>query len=185
MPRQQIGNPRSAFNYDYGKDGLRGEQVLESFRNGSSAVAIRPGDAVCRSTAASTDGKAVVVSTVDGNPLFVGVALTSASTGQSTQLSSNTPTSVWCQVVVQGPAIYNGILGETIGDVVAVLQGTVAGSSRGHLGAAATTQGTAGYIRVAGTVLTSATTGTTGFLSTSIPKGVVDLQPSFVLRTSV
>lgn len=186
MPHQQISNPRGAFDLPYG-DGsdLRGSQTIEMFRNASSAVGIRPGDAVALSTAGSTDGKAVVPTTVSGDPLFVGVALTSASTGQSTRLTSLAPSSEWCQVVTHGPAVYNGILGESIGDVVAVLQGTAAGSSRGHLGAAATTQGTAGFIRVAGVVITSATTGTTGFLNTTFPRGVVYLQPSYTLRTSV
>lgn len=181
----QIANPQGAFGYNYGPEDLRNHQTIERFRNGSSAIGIRAGDAVSFSTAGSTDGKSVIVTTIAGNPLFVGVALTSASTGQTTHLTSLAPSSVWCEVVVKGPAIYNGILGEGIGDVIGCLQGTVAGSSRGHLGALAGTVATAGFARVAGVVITSATTGTTGFLSTSIPKGVAYIDPSWCFLSSL
>jgi hypothetical protein len=185
MPDKAIINPGGAFGYTPFED-ARGEQQIGVFRNMSSANPIRVGNAVAYSSA-STDGTGVVVTTVLGSARFCGVAVTSASTGQTTQLSSLAPAEVWCQVVTKGKVWAHLDTAVVNGDIIGVSNTTAAAgtSNGGQLGVSQTTVGTAGFFRIAGYAHTSGSTLAPDGVTTQNPRGLVTLEPSIVFLSSV
>ena len=186
MPDKAIINPGGAFGYTPFEDG-RGEQIVGVYRNMSSANPIRPGNAVIWSSA-STDGTGVVVSTVAGSVRFCGVAITSASTGQSTMLTSNAPAEVWCQVVQKGKVWAHLDTAVVNGDIVWVGATTAASgtSNGGQLAVASATNAVAsGFLAVAGFAHTSGSTLAPDGVTTQNPRGLVTLQPAIITPSTL
>lgn len=180
MPFQNIENPKSAFGDEIDHLGIvRGIGETFAAHNMSSVETIPAGAAVIWSTN-STDGTGVTITTAAGSPLFAGIALTSATTGQSTDLTSNAAQATWCVVLRRGRAA--GVLlttGTVPGDFVGTVNSTVAGSTGGgYLGTIASTQTAGSFFGVAGLALTSGTTGTAGYLTATGPRGFVVLEPN-------
>lgn len=181
MPDKAIINPGGAFGYSPFEDG-RGEQQIEIMRNMSSANPIRPGNAVIYSSL-STDGTGCVVTTVAGSPRFAGVALDSASTGQTTMLTSNAPAETWLRVVTKGKVWAHLDTAVVNGDLVGISNTTAANGSSagGQLGViAATNAVTVGFLTVAGFAHTSGSTLAPDGVTTQNPRGLVTIRPSII-----
>lgn len=195
MPEAQINNPKGAFGYSPfdGTDQQRGVRRVATFRNVSSANPVNVGSAICLSTL-TTDGTGAGVSTAIASPLFVGVALTSGSTDQSTQLTSNALSNAWFQVCIEGPcvallstaAVPGNILVNAGASTVIGTTGSTVGGQLGPLSTLVPEVAPGLQVGVAGFALTSATTGTTGFLSvaTTSPRGLVYIRPNVSHHTS-
>lgn len=203
MPFRQLDNPKGAFYggvnrstaQPFGQSGEYGPEI-QVFRNASTSITIQKGMPVVRSTLSSRGDLVAVPTTAQAaSALFVGIALTSAGLNTSATTVSTAPGlgaegSDWCQVAVRG-VVHGALLSSavTAGDVLVISAstGTTASGTTGpgSLGAAPTTQGTAGYLGVAGIALSSGTTGSTGWLTTAGPRGIVDIQKSIVPITSV
>lgn len=195
MPEAQITNPKGAFGYSPfdGTDQQRGVREVGTFRNMSSANPILVGSAVCLSSN-STDGTGVAVSTAIASPLFLGVALTSGSTDQSTALTSQALSGAWVKVCLKGPCV--ALLSTATAPGMILVNGgasTVLGSTGSTVGGQLAPLSTlipapaAGTIEgIAGVALTSATTGSTGFLTTATtsPRGLVYLRPGYAIHTT-
>lgn len=181
-PFQQIENPKSAFGDEIDHVGLlRGVPETCEVHNMSSVQVIPLGAAVVWSTN-STDGTGVTITTVAGSPLFAGVAITSASTGQSTDLTSLAAQAAWCTIVVKGN-VPGALLtsGTAPGDFLGTVNSTVAGSTGGgYLGPIVSTQVAGAFFGVAGIAFTSGTTGTTPYLTATGPRGFVKLNPQVI-----
>lgn len=200
MPFTPLDNEHGAFGYA-GGDSTGGVgvgvgyspqgQEIHVYRNMSTVLPIRPGMPVTFSTL-STAGVGVVLSSVIGDKLFAGIALTSA--GLNTDLTTVAGTTGlgakgtdYCKVVTNG--IFYGALLSSVaaaGDLVVNFNstGTTASGTTyfGSLGVAPATA--AGNYAVAGVCHTPATTGTTGYLTTVGPRGVVLIRPSLVASIS-
>lgn len=165
---KQIVNAQGAFGYGEQSDkDSRGPQIMRRVHNMSSAAAIAVGDAVAFSSN-STDGTGVAVTTVTASRNFAGVAVTSCAAGQSTHLTSATPSSCFCDIVISGPvyarldtAVVNGdiiaISSVAAGQLGAFVVSTVAGTqcivgmahtSGSTVAPNGTTQASRGYITI-------------------------------------
>lgn len=201
MPSPQLDNPKGAFGYPGAQStatqaDMQGVYApkTEFVRNASTVSVIPQGAAVIFSTLSSLTNE-VTMTTVIGSPLFRGVALTSA--GLNTERTTVTTAAGlggvgtdWLTIAVEGP-VHGALLtsGVVAGDRVWVASSTVAGASTngGYLTSTnvlSTAAGT-GVSVIAGIAFTSGTTGTTGFLTTSGPRGVVYLRPSFVINSTI
>lgn len=187
----QLDNPKGAFGYTGSQTtGVHADgqgvyfPTLENVRNASTVQVIPQGAAVIWSTLSSL-GNEVAITTVISSPLFAGVALTSA--GLNTERTSVTTAaglggqgSDWCQIV-RGGLIHGALLtsGVTAGDRVWTASSTVAGSTGGgYLTSTNALTTAAGQVGIAGIALSSGTTGTTGFLTTAGPRGIVRIDRS-------
>lgn len=188
MTFQGIGNPKGAFGYqdNDGTEQMRsGNQQIVYYRN-VSTVAIPKYSAVILSSLAS-DGTGVVSSTVIGSNRFIGIAqdaMTSQATTVGQAQSSNASDGEWGRVCVAGPCWAAVSTGTAIGDVITNGNSTLGG---GNALQTYTTlvPGTVGAIAsIAGWCLTSATTGTTGSLSTVQPRAKVFLRPTFFFSST-
>lgn len=179
---KQITNAGGAFGYGEQSDrDARGPQVIRRFHNMSSVNAIQKGSAVIFSSL-STDGTGVVVTTVAGSPRFAGVALTSATTGQSTHLTSLAPAAAWCSVVVEGP-VYAMLDTVTVnGDIIGITNTTAASGAAngGLLGPIVSTQVAGNFFGIAGFAHTSGSTLAPDGVTTQIPRGYVTLRPCII-----
>jgi hypothetical protein len=179
-----LSNRKGAFGYEI-QENVRGHQTIQAFHNMSSANAIPKGAAVVLSTN-STDGTGAIVTTVNASPLFVGVALTSASTGQSTDLASNASSGAWFLACVAGPVAGAFLTSGTVnGDVLGTTNSTVGSAGGGYLGPLASTQVAGSYFGVAGFAHTSGTTGTTGYLTTTIVRGAVQVKAQLITGSTL
>lgn len=192
MPTPQIENPKGAFGYPGGTlttashPNIQGPYggMTRVFRNASTVAVIPRGAAVSWSTLSGLAGE-VAVSTVIGDKSFCGIAVTSC--GLNTDRTSVTTAAGlgalgtdYVTVQTEGP-VYGALLtsGTVNGDLVQTVASTVAGAPfGGYLGPVLATA--AGNYTVAGQAFSSGTTGTTGFLTTVGPRGVVWLRPSVV-----
>lgn len=183
MTIQQIPNPGHAFASDPDPADRftgAGGKIVQRVHNVSSANPIQPGMAVIWSTN-STDGTGVVITTVAGSPLIAGVALTSMTTGQSTDLSSNAAAGTWGTICVGGlvPGVWVttvAVPGDQLG-TVATTASTIAPNG-GFLGPIASTQVAGSFFGVAGIAFTSGTTAT--ITGTTMPLGTVLLRPQVI-----
>lgn len=170
---KQIVNPQGAFGYGEQVDrDFRGPVIERRVHNMSSGTRIAVGDAVVYSTL-STDGTGVAVTTVTASALFAGVAVTSCGTGESTHLSSNTPSTCWVSIVMQGPVYARLSTAVVNGDLVAV-----SSVAAGQLGAFVVST-VAGTQAIAGIAHTSGSTVSPSG-STQASRGYVTLMRSFV-----
>lgn len=195
MPEAQINNPKGAFGYSPfdGTDQQRGVRRIGTFRNMSSVSGVNVGSVVCLSTN-SSDGTGASISTAAFSPLILGVALTSASTDQSTALTSQALPGAWFTAVLEGPAVTLLSTAAAAGSIIinagaSTVAGTTGSTVGGHGAPLSTlipvvTPGTLGG--VVGVALTSATTGTTGFLSgaSTLPKALVYVRPTMTVHTT-
>src|SRR5207237_791451 len=118
-----------------------------------------------------------------GSPLFLGVAVTSASTCTDPTIATSVqPQATWCRVAMNG--LVPGALltsGTVAGDFVGTVNSTVAGSTGGgYLGTIVSTQIAGAFFGVAGFAYSSGTTGATGFLTATGPRGTVFLRPQVI-----
>jgi hypothetical protein len=181
-----IPNPKGAFGYSQ-TDGLNQTRGLTKYAyvHNMSTVAIPRYSAVCLSSL-SQDGTGVIASTVIGSRLFLGVLQwgqtasdMSSQASTATTASSAVAPGEWGVVAVEGPCIAAITTGAAPGDVLTNGNSTVGGGNALQPHSTAV-PGTAGAIgSAAGWCLSTATTGTTGFLSTTQPRGVVYLRPCF------
>lgn len=171
MPWQQITNPRGAFGYTTA-DLNRGNLEYEWFVNVSSGSAIAVGNAVVFSTN-SSQGKGVAVTSGAGAVKFCGIALTSCAAGQSTNLSSNAPTSQLVLVALRGGPVMARLDTATVnGDLVGY--SSIAGQLGPYVASTvAGTQSIAGMAHTSGSTVDEAGT-------TQASRGLVTLRPSFV-----
>lgn len=191
MPQPQLENPKGAFGHPGGTlttgaqpsiQGPYGGEV-HVFRNASTVQVIPRGAAVAWTTLSTLFGE-VNISTVIGNRLFCGVAISSCGlntdrTTVATAAGLGAIGTDYVQVQMSGP-VYGALVttGTTQGDILWMGNSTVAGSTGGgYLEPVAATHA-AGLYAVAGIAGSSATTGTTGFLTTTGPRAVVWLRPS-------
>lgn len=191
MP-QEISNPKGAFGYPGGElttathaegQGGVGGAKIRAYRNASTAQVVPFGASVILSTLSSL-GNEAAISTVIGSPLYLGVALTSAGlhTGRTTVATAAGLGGLgtdYFDVLEEG--MFHGALltsGTVPGDLIQ-LGGSTLGSTGGGV-LAPVTATAAGNYSVAGIALTSGTTGTTGFLTTAGPRGIVRIQKSIV-----
>ena len=188
-PFKNIDDPKGAFGYDPDHLGAEGRnpQVVGYFHNVSSTETITAGAAVILSSL-STDGTGVTITTLIASPLFIGVALTSMTTGQSTDASSNAAPASWGRVQIAGPC--PGALltaATTPGDQIGTVNSTVAGSTGGgYLGVINTTAvAVSSFGGLAGIAITSGTTGASGFLTTVGPRGIVYIRPSVYVGSTL
>lgn len=199
MASPQISNPLGAFGYTgalttgthadmQGVYALRTEKV----RNASTVFTIPRGASVIFSTLSSL-GTEVTITTVLGSNLFRGIAITSAGlntdrTTVTTAAGLGAIGTDWCEIGIEGP-VHGALLtsGTAPGDRVWISNSTVAGASTagGYLGSTTPMSSAAGNSVIAGIALTSGTTGTTGFLTTAGPRGIVWLRPSFVNNSTL
>ncbi len=199
MASPTIDNPKGAFGYvgalttgvHAAGQGVYGPKT-EKVRNSSTVSIIPRGAAVIFSTLSSL-GNEVAITTVLGSALFRGVALTSAGlnterTTVATAAGLGAFGTDWCEIAIEGP-VHGAFLtsGTAPGDSIWVSNSTVAGASTagGYLGSTVAMSSAAGRSVVAGIALTSGTTGTTGFLTTAGPRGIVWLRPSFVNNSTL
>lgn len=198
MPWQQLDNPLGAFGYGGGAIStatmppLGGdESQVIVLRNASTVEVIPRGAAVIYSTLSSNMDWGTIT-TVAGSPLFAGVALTSA--GLNTQLTTVTTAAGlggigtdFFQVQVRG-RFFGALLttGTVAGDMVGTVNSTVAGSTGGgYLGTIVSTQTAGNFFGVAGVAFTSGTTGTSGYLTATGPRGAVLLRPSIIVGSTL
>lgn len=188
MPWQQLDNPLGAFGYGGGSlstattPQLGGDEAaVIVLRNASTVQVIPRGAAVIYSTLSSNMDQATIT-TVAGSPLFAGVALTSA--GLNTQNTGSTLAgpagSDFFQVMTRG-RFFGALLtsGTVPGDPIGTVNSTVAGSTGGgYLGTIASTQTAGSFFGLAGVAFTSGTTGTSGYLTATGPRGAVLLRVS-------
>lgn len=196
----QIDNPKGAFGYPGGANTTAAQALMqggyavkiETVRNASTVSVIPRGAAVAFSTLSSVATE-VACTTVIGSPLFRGVALTSAGlnterTSVTTAVGLGEQGSDWCDIAIEGP-VHGALLssGVTAGETVWIGSSTVAGATTngGYLTSTNVLSSAAGRSAIAGIALTSATTGTTGFLTTTGPRGIVYLRPSFVQNSTL
>lgn len=185
---QQIANYKGAFGYNDndGTEQMRSNINLAMFRN-MSTVAVPAYTAVALSSLA-TDGTGVVPTTVIGDRRFIGVTQEAMTSVASTAVTATSLAADgnWGRVCVEGPCWAAVTTGTAVGDVVAVGNSTAGASVGGVLSPFTTLSvGTAGsFSAIAGFALTSATTGTTGSLSTSQPRAKVFLRPSFAFTAT-
>lgn len=199
MASPQVDNPKGAFGYPGALStashaigqGVYGPKT-EKVRNASTVSIIPRGAAVVFSTLSSL-GNEVACTTVIGSNLFRGIALTSAGlnterTSVSTAVGLGGFGSDWLEIAVEGP-VHGALLtsGTVAGDRVWVSNSTVAGATTngGYLGSTVALSSAAGQSAIAGIALTSGTTGTTGFLTTAGPRGIVWLRPSWVNNSTL
>lgn len=200
MPVPQLQNPQGAFGYPGGflttgaQPNIIGpyQGEVRVYRNASTVSVIPRGAAVNISTLSSMGGE-VDMSTLIGNPLFVGIAITSAGlntarTTVTTAAGLGAIGSDQCMVQITG-VVYGALLttGVVPGDRVWTASSTVAGASTngGYLTSTNALSTAAGQSVIAGIALSSGTTGTTGYLTVTGPRGIVLLRPSFVNNSTL
>ena len=170
---KQITNAQGAFGYGEQLDrDARGPQTMRRLHNMSSGTRIAVGDAVILSTL-STDGTGCAVTTVTASAQFVGVAVTSAGLGESTHLTSNTPSTCFCDVVIAGPVYARLSTAVVNGDLVAI-----SSVAAGQLGAFVVST-VAGTQVIAGVAHTSGSTVAPNG-STQASRGYVTIRPSYI-----
>ena len=200
MPKPQIDNPLGAFGYPGGvlttnaQPNITGPYPgdIHVYRNASTVSVIPRGAAVCFSTLGAF-GTEVDMSTIIGNRLFAGIAISSAGlntarTTVSTAAGLGGIGSDLVQVQVNG-TVYGALLTSCVvpGDIVYPGSSTVAGASTngGYLTSTNALSTAAGFSGLAGVALTSGTTGTTGFLTTAGPRGIVKLRPALTVTSTL
>lgn len=163
MTLGQIADPKGTFGRSAIPGSNRSHRQIATYRN-ASTVAIPRGAVVVLSTL-TTDGTGAAVSTVINDPLILGVAFTSASTG-STAGSSLAPAGAWFDVVTKGPAETIMTTGVTRGEIVGLGNSTAfAGAGTGGVAAAVTTAPGSGAHGILGYALRASTdTNSTGQL---------------------
>lgn len=189
MPYQQLDNPQGAFGYGGGSKSTATQSIQSDearvivLRNASTVEVIPKGAAIVYSTL-SSNADWGTITTVAGSPFFAGIALTSAGLN-----TDNTASTLAGQIgsdyfqVATGGRIFGALLtsGTVPGDVVGTVNSTVAGSTGGgYLGTLASTQTAGSFFGIAGFAFTSGTTGTSGFLTATGPRGIVMLRPNLM-----
>lgn len=193
MTQQMIPNPKGAFGYSQvdGTNQTRGLTKYVYVHN-MSTVAIPLYSPVCLSSLAQ-DGTGVITSTVIGNKMFLGILVQGTgqnSTGMSSQASTATtassavPSGEWGLVAVEGPCIAAMTTGSAVGDVLTNGNSTLGGGAALQTYTTAVAAGAGAIGSAAGFCLSTATTGTTGFLNATQPRGIVYLRPTFFTATT-
>lgn len=186
MAESQIVNSKKAFGYEPGEGANQqhNEISVQVFRN-MSTVVIPAFSPVCLSSLAP-DGTGVVASTVIGSAKFVGVAQEAMSSVASTAITATSLAAqgTWGRVCVYGPTIAAVSTGAAIGDVLTNGNSTLGGGNALQTYTTLVPAVAGALSGAAGFALTSATTGTTGFLSTVQPRAMVYLRPSFAFATT-
>lgn len=210
MPREpQLDNPQGAFGYltsvNTPPAGTLHGQKVQRFRNMSTAVGIPLGAAVVQAATTSTAAGVDVLSTVDegcfvttviGDPRFIGVTITTcAARSTGSTLGVPAPSSEYVDVVMEGPVwalLSTAATAPVAGSVLTIAATTVSGGStvgvsRGGtlitLDTVSITSGAAAVIGVAGWCIVPGTTGTTGQLTTIGNRGLIWVRPSICLTT--
>lgn len=170
MSHAQISNPKRALDARGPNVGL----VTRTVRNISTAFSIPVGAVVHYSTL-TTDGTGVTKSTVIGNPLTAGVALTSATTARAggAEASSLAPAGSWLEIVTGGIADVIVTTASSPGEMIwsgnsTAFAGTTAGVAQTVSTVGSTAAGV--YTILGRLVRASSDTATTGQL------GKVDVQ---------
>lgn len=168
MSDQQIFNPHGAFGYNT-TDGIAGNQRgdirVKRLRNMSTASGIAVGQPAVWSSLVGEGNEVIPATTVlTGLQRFAGIAITSATTNNSTgtsNLSSQHPSAAWCDVVVEGPVEAWVTSATEKGTFLFQTNDTANGVTWGKLGPLSTAA-TTGNVNVIGWSLTTATSATTG-----------------------